>query len=1036
MFILHSSNRTENLLEHLVIVLKSAPLCSPFTEELLLIQSQGMERWLSQQLAEHFKVCGNFRYLFPGKFFSSLTGRLLESAGDAAFDRQLLLWRIEVLLRNVNAEVFKPLQNYLSGGNIDLKRYQLALQLTKVFDQYQMLRPDLLEAWRQGRCLYDTDNEHWQRAVWQSLCKDIGTLHRGEIWRQIIARLQQHPPGYFTDALPERVSVFGVNTMPPLLLAYLQALSRHCDIHLYLLNPVQGYWADLPGRRLQTQLAEFEGHPLLVSLGRQGREFQQLLLEQVEFQFEPSSFQADIADNNLKQLQNDILANITPQTKLQADKSISIHACHSRFREVQVLKNQLLAALEAHPDLDLRDIIVMAPDIQLYAPFINAVFADIHHAIADRSLRISNTALNLLISFLSLSQSRLGWQSVLDLLEQPLVYSSFGLIDADLELIRYWIKDTHVRWGKSAAHKQALDLPALNQNTWNAALQRLFMGYAVGSDEDFVEGILPYTDIEGASSQILGGLNDFLQLLFKAGDEFKTEKLLSEWQNLLKNYADKLLSKAAPLERQPLNELLAEIDDVAALHGQPVTMAVMLAWLEGRMDESKSSNGFLRGQLTFCSMLPMRTIPFQVIALLGLNDGEFPKIERSPSFDLLAQHPRLGDRSRRADDRYQFLEILLSARRQLIITYIGLSQRDNSVIPPSVIINELLTVLQDCYQLSDPVIRHPLHPFSPRYFNNSKPELFSFSESDHFTASRLSQEKPEILPIEPWWQGSLDIENGEPISLEELQFFFNHPQRFFLRQILGVELPLLDTDPEEREPFALDTLSNYSIQQQWLAETLNTSTPPLAKLQAQGLWPPGALGEVEWRRQQPNIQRFVENIKSRGLGLARPALSVDLSLGPYRLIGKLEHVYDNGSLLYRYSTLKGKDFIAAWLHHLLINTLQPQTTYLLARDKDLIFQPEIANKEFLTGLIEIFLQGKQTPDAFFTEAAFCYLQQKNPATALNTVIRHMLDSIEKGYEPEIGHLLAGRDLNGIFNQRFAEQCQTLLYPAWKAAHGD
>ena len=1033
MFILHSSNKTENLVEHLAIVLKSAPLSSPFAEELFLIQSQGMERWLSQQLAEHFKVWGNYRYLFPGKFFSTLTENLQADFSDSAFDRHMLLWRFEALLRNVETDVFKPLQHYLSGENIDLKRYQLAGQLARIFDQYQMLRPDLLEAWRQGRNLYDTDNESWQCSLWQCLTADIGPRHRGELWRQIIRRLKQAVPGEFTQALPERVSVFGINSVPPLLLAYLQALSLHCDVHLYLLNPVQGYWADIPGKRLQAQLAEFEGHPLLIGLGQQGREFQQLLLEQVEFQFEPSSFEAAAKDGNLHRLQNDILANQTPQIKLQTDGSISIHACHSRLREVQVLKNQLLATLESHEDLELRDIVVMAPDIQLYAPFISAVFADIQHAIADRSLRISNASLSALLAFLNLSQSRLGWKSVLDLLEQPLVYCNFGLNEADLELVRYWIADTQVRWGKSAAHKQALGLPPLGQNTWQAALDRLFMGYAIGNDDAFVDEILPYPDIEGSSSQALGGLNDFMQLLFKAGDELQTAKTLAEWQSTLCRYADKLLGKAYSPERQPLNELLTEMEDIGTIHRQPVTLAVILAWLEGRMDECKSGNGFLRGQLTFCSMLPMRSIPFQVIALLGMNDGEFPKIERSPGFDLIARHSRLGDRSRRADDRYQFLEILLSARSHLIITYTGQSMRDNSEIPPSVIVSELLEVMRNCYQLENLVIRHPLHPFNPRYFDNSKPELFSYSQNDQATALRLLAAKNHAAP---WWRGSIAVETGEPIAVEELLLFYNHPQRFFLRQQLGIRLPGLEDEAEEREPFALDTLSSYGIQQQWISETLKGKSLPLAKLQAQGRWPAAALGEIEWRRQLPYIEQFVEIINRKALGAARPGLAIDLALGGYRLVGRLEHLYRKGSLLYRYGNLKGKDFVAAWLHHLLINCLEPQSTHLLAKDKNLIFPPEIADKQILASMIETYLLGKQRPDVFFTEAAFCYLQQKKPETALNAVIKHMMDSMVKGYEPEISQLLANRDLTGIFNEEFSRQCQTLLQPAWSGAHGD
>ncbi len=1034
MFILHSSNKTENLVEHLVAVLKSAPLASPFAQEVFLIQSQGMERWLSQQLAEHFQVWANFRYLFPGAFFNNLTTQLHENAAEdsRAFDRQFLVWQFDKLLRDLDGDVFQPLQVFLSGDNLELKRYQLAQQLANLYDQYQLLRPDVLDNWQQGHCRDQSDTVAWQCRLWQMLTAEIGPQHRGELWRQSIKLLQQARPAQYARILPERVSVFGINHMPPLLLSYLQALSQHCDVHLYIFNPVQEYWADLPSKHLQKQLADFNGHPLLVSLGQQGREFQQLLLEQAQFHFEPSSFEVSPAASNLQHLQNDILTNQSPDLQLSRDGTISIHSCHSRLREVQVLKNQLLEILEQQPDIALRDIVVMAPDIQCYAPFISAVFADIQHAIADRSLRIVNACLSSLLGFLKLSQSRFGWQSVLDLLEQPVVYRNFGLNQDDMELIRYWISDTQVRWGKSADHLQSLGLPPLAQNTWQAALARLFMGYAVGSEQDFVAGVLPYPDIEGSSSQALGGLNDFLQLLFQASSESQAAHSLLHWHTLLSNYTDRLFSNIDPVERQPLNDLLSELAELAEIHQPAVNLAVVLAWINGRLDESISANGFLRGQLTFCAMLPMRSIPFQVIALLGMNDGEFPRIQRNPGFDLLAQQPRLGDRSRRADDRYQFLEILLSARRKLIITYIGQSQQDNSRLPPSVIVTELLEVLQSAYQLHDLVIDHPLHPFSVRYFDNSRSRLFSYAENDYATACCLNAEP---VAQQPWWQGVVPLAESQTIAISDLFDFYRHPQRFFLQQ-LGVRMPQCAAEPEEREPFQLDGLSRYAIQQQWIAEILQGGDLQLSKLQAQGLWLPGTLGEIVWQREQPKMQDFAEQIRQLGLGPAQPGLVIDLRLGRFHLVGKLEHIYANASLFYRYSKLKGKDLICAWLHHLIINQIQRQNTYLLSQDHSLVFPAELGNEELLLGLLAVYIQGLQRPDGFFTEAAFNYVQQKNTDAALSKVIAQVKEQIDNGYEPDISQLLAGRSLEEVFNNEFADLCQTLIAPAWSAANGN
>jgi len=1047
MFILHSSNKTENLVAHLTAVIENAPLASPFEKEVFLIQSQGMERWLSQQLANHFKVWGNYEFLFPGKFFSSLAQKIDSRLNDATFDRNLMLWRIEALLRRLDSDDFLPLKHYLSGENSSLKRYQLAQQLAQIFDQYQIMRPDMLNAWQKGNMLYHAATERWQKALWQQLSAQTGHKHRGSLWLDVIAKFNAAEVGAFRQSLPERISVFGINTMPPLFLSYLEGLSKHCQLHLFLLNPAQTFWADLASKRQQANAENFSGHPLLSALGQQGREFQEMLLEQVQFDFEPESFEPSEVQNTLHQLQNDILNNRldalfeTPTSRpLQKDDSISIHACHSRMREVEVLKNQLLFTLENDPTLELRDVVVMAPDIQVYEPFITAVFNDIQHAIADRSLRLSNDSLDAFIRFLDVSQSRFGWQSVLDLLEQPVVYPGFGLSETDLELIKYWLKDTHVRWGKSAKHKRELGLPGLDENTWQASLDRLLMGYAVSNDDGFISEVLPYIDIEGSSALALGGLCEFMQLLFKASAELKQPKPLKAWSMRLYYYADQLLVDADPVERQQLNELLAEISaDLNGVHNDSVELPVIISWLEDRVAERKSANGFLRGQLTFCSMLPMRSIPFKVIALLGMNEGEFPKIDRNPTFDLLMHNFRKGDRSRRADDRYQFLEILLSARQQLIITYIGQSIRHDQAIPPSVVISELLEVMQESYQLSDLITRQPLQSFSPRYFDKAS-GLISFSEADCETAKALSAPKPAAAL---WWQGTINAEAEQVIELNELFSFFRHPQRYFMRRQMDVRFNGIEAEAEEREPFVIGKMQGYSIYHEWIQETLNGAEVSLKKLQAQGRWLSGGLGVLEFERQLELINAFTGCIRTKNLGEPLDDLFIDIKVKDYRLAGKLANRYENGSLFYRYADLKGKDFIGAWLHHLIINQVQEQSTFLLSTDEDLILLPNYCQPDHLPALIDIYQLGQQQPDVFFVDAALAYIRQSHKLengpraskSALDAAKEQLARAVRQSHEPELNRLYSNlADMGLVLGESFERRCQSLLQPAWDATH--
>ncbi len=1043
MFILHSSNKTENLVAHLAAVLTHAPLSSPFSKELFLIQSQGMERWLSQQLANRLQVWANYQFLFPSKFYSFIAQQIDNRIDDADFDRSLILWRLEALLRNLEQPVFLPLKQYLSGVNQELKRYQLAEQLAQTFDQYQIMRPDLLATWQSGQLLYNNAVERWQQALWQLLTTEMGKKHRGVLWLDVIAKLNTTDEGAFSKQLPERISVFGVNTMPPLFLNYLQSLSKHCDIHLYLLNPAHAFWADLASKKQFLGNEDYTDHPLLVNLGQQGRDFQTLLMEFTRFDFEPESFETVENPNNLQQLQNDILNNALSGNTLIKDGSIGIHACHSRKREVEILRDQLLLALESDTSLELRDIAVMAPDIELYEPFISAVFNDIQHAVADRSLRLENQVVDTFIRFLDLSQSRLGWQSVVDLLESPSVYPGFGLTESDLELIKHWIQDTNVRWGQSGKHKQELGLPELNENTWQAALDRLLMGYAVGQDDDFIDGVLPYKAIEGASAEALGGLNDFLHVLFQAKAEFKQARTLKLWGTKLFYFADQLLGQNGLntdfIEREQLNELLLELAErLAKVHNGTVELHVIVQWLEGMIAERKSANGFLRGQLTFCSMLPMRSIPFKIIALMGINEGEFPKIDRTPTFDLIPQQFRLGDRSRRADDRYQFLEILLSARQQLIITYIGQSQATNETIPPSVIITELLDVLRDYYQLDNLITRHPLQPFNKRYFAENR-DLFSFSETDCATAKALALPKREPAL---WWQGAIETPREEAednvIEIADLFRFYQHPQRYFVRRQLNLQLSGIAAETQEREPFSTAELGLYDIQQDWLQQLLDGSDVSLKKLQAQGLWPPGAIGALEFDQHLLAIKAFSELIKGLDIGHPTENVAIDLHIKNYRLIGTLGNLYQNGGLLYRYANLKGKDFMAAWLHHLVINFVRQEDTYLISADDRFHFKPSSCQPDCLLQLLEIYRLGQQQPDVFFVEAALAFMRHADKPKATKSPIEAasaaLANSITHESERELRQLYGNvTDFSLILRDEFADQCENLLLPAWRAA---
>ncbi len=1057
MLCLHVSNRTENLLRHLVEIIRVSGRRGPFEKEMFLIQSQGMERIINQTLAENFTSWCNFVYYLPLRFLQHVAAGLDMPVTPDGYDREVLAWRIEHLLRDLEGGEYHSLHRYLRGANLALKRYQLADRLANVFDQYQLMRPEMLAAWERGETVTTNPTETWQRALWRRLAADSGGVpHRGVLLQQVIGRLRSRED--LSGRLPRRLSVFGLTIMPPLFLAFLQGVARHSEVHLYVLSPCRNYWGDSESRKrlvrealragtpADADLDLPESHPLLVSLGRQGRDFQRLLFDdQVNFELEIPSYE-DPSDTDkptlLHRLQSDLLqGEVTPEQKKWSadDHSIRIVSCHSRLREITVLREHILRLLHDDPELQLRDMVVMAPDIQEYSALIPAVFSDIQHSIADRSLRRRNSILAAFGAFIDLlRRGRFGWDEVLDLLKEPAVAAKFALTASDLENIRHWVVASGVRWGLSAEQRGEMGLPTLAETTWRAGLERLLMGYATAG-EDFVCDILPFADIEGSGAAPLGALCRFIDLLDQAREQIRGGRTLAGWSELLQGYSEELFGGTVLADAggdfTELQEILIELGSKPGrFHTGEIDFTVIAAWLEHTARETRSSSGFLRGQLTFCSMLPMRSIPFKTVCLIGLGDGEFPKNDRRATFDLLAESVRPGDRSRRMDERYLFLEALLAARENLYLSYVGQSIKTNEEIPPSVVIAELLEVLREAYRAEDLVVRHPLHPFSSSYFSGASPGLFSYNAHACEVADRLRQPPDE----EPDWWG---VRNGGvvgEIAIADLFRFFSHPQRYFVRDCLGIRL---DTDMDlvsESEPFQTEGLENYLLNQYLLNETMNGSDPATTRrrLRIEGRWPLGVPGDLAFAARTEELQTFAEEVAAAGMGRRLEDRRVELEVAGYRLTGSLANIHEGGILLYRYATFKGKDLLSAWLHHLLFKQLTGAAapTALLCRDGLKKISETDSPQPDLETMVALFVDGCRRPSPLFVEPAAAWLNKAEKGAGMLAAARASLaDSLERGFEPETALLLRDTTVEAVLGEEFERLCRDVLQPIWRAA---
>ncbi len=1039
MFYLHASNKTENLLRHLAGLLEAAPLESLFEKEYILIQSQGMERMISQYMAEYFTSWCNYRFLLPVTFLQDIADKLGMAITPDSYERNFLRWRIEEKLRSIESDVYAPLQHYLQGEQAELKRFQLAGQLANIFDQYQLLRPRMLISWEQQKPCLNHKAELWQMDLWNRLVAEKWAgCHRGELLHDVTRALYE---GDTVDSLPRRVSVFGVHILPPFFLDYLGGLAKHCDVHLFLLSPCRNYWGDMNRRNNPALPMEGQAHhPLLASLGKQGRDFQNLLLEKMEIESEFASYEEPAQAGKatlLHRLQSDLLAGSLKDSEIGAgaDGSIRIVSCHSRQRELDVLKDHILRMLDDDEELQLRDIVVMTPDIQEYAPFIPAVFEDIQHSIADRSLRRRNGYIAAFLEFFAMLNGRFGWSEVVDLLEKEQIHPNFGLSHNDFEHLQHWIVSAGIRWGISTQSRAAEGLD-FSENSWQEGLARLLMGYAVDSDSE-VAGILPYTDIEGGEAKPLGGLCRFIHLLERASTDLNRARELREWSGLLLDYSEKLFGAGDDRDFLELQETLRQLGECGLFHQGTVGVEVITKWFEQSSKESRSASGFLKGHLTFCSMLPMRSIPFTAVCLIGMNYGIFPGSDGHSTFDLMKAEPHMGDRSLRADDRYQFLEVLLAARESLYISYIGQSLHTNDTLPPSVVVTELLEVLDTHYQAKDLEEKHPLHGFSPKYFAE-KSRLFSYSEEDYLVACKKGKQRE----LSPWWSGSIATEQ-EHIALADLLRFYAHPQLFFIEQCLGFRPGEERTVPEESEAFELDGLQSYLVNQLILQEMLEEKEEVQLKkrLSLDGLWPLGVPGDILFEERKKDLQHFAACIKEENMGRPLPDLEIDLAIGDYRVTGSLTNRFEGGFLFARYADLRGKDILRAWLHHLLGAACGAtvSTTKIVMKDSRISFGGDGLGEPGLEELVEVFIEGGRKPAKLLLEPGLCYCRQKmsskariSPIQKAGNFLRNCLDN---GYEPAWTLLYRNLTVEQILDDEFVGLTEQVLMPLWSKCNG-
>ncbi|WP_272687201.1 MULTISPECIES: exodeoxyribonuclease V subunit gamma [Providencia] len=1048
MFQVYHSNQLELLKELIAHLMENEPLSHPFAQEIILVQSPGMSQWLQIELAKRFGIAANIHYPLPATFIWDMFRRVLpDIPKESAYTKQAMTWKLMKILPTViDEDDFEPLRHYLEHDLDKRKLHQLAGRVADLFDQYLVYRPQWIEKWQQNELIDGLGvNQLWQKRLWLQLVDYTQSLgqspwHRANLYQSFIDKLSNSQNLH--NVLPKRIFICGISSLPPVYLQALSAIAEHTDIHLMFTNPCRYYWGDihshsflakLQKRKLRhyidkNEISRFKieehaqelfndegeqelANPLLASWGKLGRD-NLYFISQIDSANEISAFVDTNRNSLLENLQQDILdlenhaqlgtdlraysTSIGKRVLTLSDQSVTFHSCHSAQREVEVLQDNLLALFEQDPTLTPRDVIVMVSDIDSYTPFIQAVFGNtatkryIPFSISDRKALQAHPILQAFILLLDLPQSRFSTEQVLTLLEVSAFAERFDIDESELGLLRRWVNESGIRWGLDDDNVRALSLPVIGQNTWQFGLSRMLLGYAMDSRYGPWNGVLPYDECSGLAAQLAGKLALLVSTLKEWRTLLATERTLDEWQDICQQLIESFFQTDSETElvltlvTEQWHKILQNA--INSGYDEQISLRLIRDELAVCFDDEKISQRFLAGSVNFCTLMPMRSVPFKVVCLLGMNDGIYPRSIPPLGFDLMAEKPARGDRKRRDDDRYLFLEALNSAAKQLYISYIGLSIQDNQVCNPSVLVTELLDYICQsfCLQGDDKlnidesalrlkkhlVFQHNRVPFAKENFMANSPYQSFASEWLPAAETVLQEGKPFIYELD-------ERERVTDISIEQLLRFYRHPIRAFFQQRLKVHFTIEETELPEDEPFLLDKLQRYKMNERILALLIKDENPqPLYQaLKASGQLPAKQFGQLYWEQQINDIAPLAEKIKQQNV---QPTdYVIDLQINGIKISGVLRNAHEKGILRYRPAYLTAHDGVQLWIEHLLFNlAINDGESVALGRENSIWHFSSVKQsdaKNYLEQLIAGYCKGLNTPLLLLNQSGWNWL---------------------------------------------------------------
>ena len=1013
---LHRAERTDLLADGLGALL-ATPLPDPFAEELVIVPAKGVERWLSQRLSHILGrgdgqdgVCAGISFRNPHSLIAEITG----TTDDDPWSPDAMVWPLlEVIDASCKEGWCKTLATHLghfeTGEERELRqgrRYAVARRLAGLFASYASQRPQLLVDWESDITGDIASDLQWQPPLWRALVDRVDADPPHVRHAKTLARLQES-----TSDLPERLSLFGHTRLPSTEVELLNALATHHDLHLWLPHPSDDLWQKLAGehgpvpRRDDTSHRNV-GHPLLATLGRDLRELQRNLPVPQTDEYLNGH---DRPDTLLGWLQSDITANAgRPEGRAHkpTDRSVQVHSCHGPARQIDVLREVLLGLLADDKTLEPRDILVMCPDIETYAPLIVAGFGlgdmiqGVHPAhrlrvrLADRSLVQTNPLLGVASQLLALAGGRATSSEVLNLAAAAPVRARFDFSDDDLEDITRWVRQANIRWGFDREHRQPFGVDFI-QNTWRFGIDRVLAGVAMSDDSHaWLDTTLPLDDVSSNRVDLAGRLAEYIDRLQRVVESLTGTRPLRDWLNALEHGIE-LLAKVDDDDAWQTSQLQREFADVLKSAGPWADTTMRLpdirALLERHLAGRPTRANFRTGTLTVCTMVPMRSVPHRVVCLVGLDDGVFPRLGVVDGDDVLARDPMTGERDIRSEDRQLLLDAIGAASEKLVITYTGANEYSGQERPPAVPLSELL----DTLDMTTPnkvrdtiVVRHPLQPFDTRNVIPGKlipNEPFTFDPTV-LRAARAREgdraERPSFI------SGPLPAPPPEDVALADLAAFFRDPVKGFFRA-LDYTLPWEVDGVEDAMPVDINALEEWTVGDRILRDMLDGMHPDQAREAEwrRGTLPPGRLG---WRKATEIRDQAALLAEAAGQyrRVEPDAIDVDIDLGSgRRLTGTVSPVLGDRLVAVTYSKLDGRHLLQSWIPLLALLAHTQRRDWLaicIGRPKrgttprqEELGRPTEAAVDLLADLVAIYDEGRRQPLPLPVKTSYAWAEAKH-----------------------------------------------------------